>query len=172
MAAARALTTLEILDRYGSLGPDFLTWLAVHAGEEGFAGTPSEPGLMVTVLGPMVFQSDTGEATKMSLAGDEAASAPEVLAALRAGKRLTRAKLQLNAQDAEWVLTLDGETFDFRGLKLPVPKVADLDEYLSLRIQATQHLDLLIRELFEKFLAVRLDPAAWKDEAKSWSKGR
>ena len=172
MPETRQLTVLEILDRYGSLGPDFLTWLAVHCEEEGFAGTPSEPGLSASVLGPMVFTSDTGEATKMSLAGDEAAAAPEVLAALRAGKRLSRARVQLNAQDAEWLFTLEAESFDLKSVKLPVPKVPDLDEYMSLRIQALQHLDRLIYELFEKFLTVRLDPETWKEEAASWRKRR
>lgn len=170
--ASRPLTVLEVLERYGSLGPDFLTWFALHCDEEGFAATPGEPGLSAAVLGPMVFASDTGEATKMSLAGDEAAAAPEVAAALRAGKRLVRARIQLAAQDAEWTFTLDAETFDLRSAKLPVPKVPDLDEYLMLRIQALQHLDLLVRELFEKFLALRLDPTAWKAEVGTWRKAR
>lgn len=162
------LSALELMDRYGTLGPDFLTWLCVHTRRGDLGPVPSEPGLQVMLMGPMLFTSETGEATKMTLAGDEAASAPEVDAALRQGKRLMRTKMDFTVMDAKYVFTLDAETFDLRSIKLPVPKLPDLDEYLTMRVQATQHLARLVSELFEQFLPLRLDVAAWRDEVESW----
>lgn len=165
------LSALEIMDRYGSLGPDFLTWVGVHVGREDLPAPASEPGLQASVLGPVVLASELGEATKVTLAGEEAASSPEFAAALRAGKRLMRARLEFTAQDAKWLFTLDAETFDLRSIKLPVPKLPDLDEYLMMRVQATQHLARLVDELFEQFLVLRLDAARWKEELAAWQNG-
>lgn len=158
------LSALEAMDRYGTLGPDFLTWLLVHVRRDDLPKPPSEPGLDVSLFGPMMLASESGEATKITLAGEEAAAAPEIEAALRAGKRLMRSKIEFNAQESKWTFALDAETFDLKSMKLPVPKVADLDEYMTMRVQAAQHLAHLIDEMFELFLAVRLDAALWREE--------
>ena len=159
---------LELMERYATMGPDFLTWLAIRVLRGDVPAPPSEPGLKVDMLGPLVLGSAMGEATKITFAGDEAAAAPEVRAALREGKRLYRAKLIFTAQDAIWNFTLDAETFDLRSVKVPVPKVPDLDEYLHLRLQALQHLNHLVLELYEIFLPMRLEPGQWRDEVLSW----
>lgn len=166
---AAEVSNLEVLERYAALGPDFLTWLAVRSLRGDLPAPESEPGMEVQLLGPITLAASHGEATKVTLAGDEAASAPEVQSALRQGKRLLRAKVQFDIVDMQYVFTLDAETFDLRSVKLPVPKVPDLDEYLRMRIQALQHLDRVVRELFEVFLPVRLEPAAWKAEVTSWN---
>ncbi len=165
------VSVLELMDRYGALGPDFLTWLCVRSNRDDLPAPPSEPGLQVTLHGPMVLTSEMGEATKITLAGDEAAAAPELVSALANGKRLIRSKVDFTAQDSTWVFTLDAETFDLKSIKLPVPKVPDLDEFMSMRVQATQLLSNMIHELFELFLPVRLDPTLWKAEVESWSAG-
>jgi hypothetical protein len=164
------LSFLEINQRYGALGPDFLTWLLIHADEQDLPESPTEPGLQVSLMGPMLFRSDLGEATKISLSGDEAPAAPEVRAALRQGKRLSRCGLLFTVMDAAYQFVLDAETFDLKSVKLPVPKIPDIDEYMVARIQALQHLTRLVHELFDAFLAVRLDPARWADELASWAK--
>jgi len=156
------------MERYAALGPDFLTWMLVRSGEEGALTTPSEPGLQVALMGPMVFTSATGEATKVTLAGDEAPASPEVRAALRQGKRVARTKIEFTAVDAKWIFTLEGETFDIKSAKLPVPKMPDQDEYMTMRVQAAQHLVAIVHELFETFLSARLDPAKWAEEITSW----
>lgn len=163
-----ALDNMQILERYAALGPDFATWLLVHARQDDAPAPPSEPGLKIGVLGPLVLEADHAEATKITLSGDEAAAAPEVDAALRTGKRIARARFEFTAQDATWVFTLEAETFDLKSVKVPVPKIPDLDEYISQRVQALQHLARLVDELYEIFLSVRLDPQAWKEEVEGW----
>lgn len=164
-------SALEVMDRYGPLGPDFLTWLAASVRAGNLPSPPSEPGMQVDLRGPLLFEAPFGDATKMTLAGADAGTAPEVSAALRQGKRLRRARLEFTVVDARWEFTLDAETFDLRGAKLPVPKVPDLDEYLRMRVQALQHLARIVEELFELFLAVRLDAARWKEEVGNWTRG-
>ncbi|MCB2154991.1 hypothetical protein KQI84_08895 [bacterium] len=159
---------LEVMERYALLGPDFLTWLAVRIINDNVPAPPSEPGLSIDIQGPLVLGSSMGEATKITLAGDEAAAAPEVRAALREGKRLYRAKLSFTAQDATWTFTLDAESFDLKSVKVPVPKLPDLDEYMHQRIQALQHLNVLLLELFEIYLPIRLQPEQWREEVTGW----
>lgn len=169
---AGGLTNVDLMERYASLGPDFLTWLAARGPEGTLPPIPSEPELTVGVKGPLLFEAAHGEATKITLAGEEAPTAPEVDAAMKVGKRLRRAKLEFAVVDAIWSFTLDAETFDVKSVKLPVPKIADEGEYLKARVQALQHLTRLLEELFEAFLGVRLDPAAWREEVVSWTTPR
>ena len=164
------LAPLEAFQKYAALGPDFLTWLLVRVLDTDVPPPPSEPGLKIDIKGPLLFVGEGGEATKVTLAGEEAASAPEVSSALRQGKKLHRAKLIFNANEDAWQFTLDAEFFDLKGIKLPVPSLADEGEYLSMRIQSTMRLYQLVDELYEAFLVLRLDPEAWKDEAAKWKK--
>lgn len=167
---ASQLPVLEILERYGSIGPDFLTWLCACWMRGETPAPPSEPGLEIMLQGPVTLAGQAGEATKVTLSGDDAAGSPEVIAALRQGKRLVRSKLVFTAAENSWTFSLDAETFDLKSIKLPVPKIPDLNEYLSLRVQATQHLARILEELFELFLPLRLDAAAWKAEVETWAK--
>lgn len=163
------LSNMEILDRYEALGLDFLTYLAVESLRDTLPAPPSEPGLIVVPKGPLVMESSLGEATKVTLAGDEAAASPEFVTALMNGKRLVRCKFEFTAQDATWVFTLDGRTFDLKSIKLPVPKVADLNEYITLRVQASQHLFHLVNELYDEFLLLRCDPERWPQCVEQWA---
>lgn len=167
---AMDLAPLEAFERYGALGPDFLTWLLVRVLDDEFQGPPSEPALTADIKGPLVFTSDGGEANKITLAGDEPATAPEVRAALRQGKKLTRAKVLFMAHEDTYQFTLDAETFDLKGIKLPVPTIADADSNMTMRAEATMRLFHLLDEIYEGFLAIRLSPEAWKTEAEKWKK--
>jgi hypothetical protein len=49
-----------------------------------------------------------------------------------------------------------------------VPKVADLDEHMSLRVQALQQAAFLVDQLFDLFLPLRADASKWAEEVKGW----
>lgn len=170
MAEASELAPMEAFQRYAALGPDFLTWLLVRVLEDDIPAPPSEPGLKVDIQGPLLFIGDGGEATKVTLAGEEAAAAPEVQSALRQGKKLARGKVLFSVMEDTWTFTLDAETFDLRSIKLPVPPVPDAEQNLHMRVEATMRLMLLIDEMFEGFLTIRLNPEGWKSEAEKWRK--
>lgn len=164
------LAPLEAFQRYAALGPDFLTWLLVRVLDDDLPAPPSEPGLKVDIQGPLVFTGDGAEASKVTLAGDEAAVAPEVISALRQGKKLARAKILLNCMEDQWRFTLDAETFDLRSLRVPVPPVPDPEAYLAMRAEAIMRAYLLVDELFEAFLPARLDAGQWREETAAWRK--
>lgn len=162
------LSNTEAMERYAALGPDFLTWLLVRVLKSDVPPPPSEPALEVDIKGPLQFASEGGEATKVSMSGDEAPSAPEVFSALRQGKRLFRAKMLFSAYDSTWEFTLDAGTFDLKSAKLPVPAMADADEYLRLRYESILRLYHFLDEMYDQFLPLRLDPENWRDEVSSW----
>ena len=160
---------MQVMERYVALGPDFLTWLFVRILKGDVPPPPSEPALKIDIKGPLQFASDSGEATKVTLAGkDDVPTAPEVFSALRQGKRLFRARLVFNVHSSEQSFTLDASTFDIKSAKLDVPKELGLDEQTFTRHQAVLHLYHLLDELFEGFLPLRLNPDIWKEEIKSW----
>ncbi|MEO8376366.1 MAG: hypothetical protein ABI579_01745 [Candidatus Sumerlaeota bacterium] len=167
---AEQLAPLEAFQKYAALGPDFLTWILVRVLDTDLPGPPSEPGLKVDIQGPLLFASEGGEARKVTLSGEEAASAPEVQSALRQGKRLMRAKLLFTAVEDTWAFTLDAETFDVKSAKVPVPMIPDMNQYIQMRIESLSRVYHLLDELYEQFLSLRLDPAAWKSEAARWKK--
>jgi hypothetical protein len=166
----KELAPIEAFQRYASLGPDFLTWLMVRVLDDELPQPPSEPGLKIDIQGPLLFVAEGGEATKVTLAGEEAASAPEVASALRQGKRLNRAKVLFTAVEDTWSFTLDAETFDLKSVKVPIPPIPDRDEYMVMRIESMAHLYYLLDEVFEIFLSLRLNEESWKDEATRWKK--
>ncbi len=170
MAEAAELAPLEAFERFASLGPDFLTWLLVHILEDDLPRPTIEPALQVDVQGPLLFEAELNEAKKITLSGDEAATAPELMSALRQGKRLTKGKFLFTAVEDTWTFSLDGNAFDLRGIKIPVPVIPDRDEYISMRVQSTLHLFQMIDELFEIFLMLRLDPDQWREELGNWRK--
>lgn len=168
--AKNELSPLEAFQRYSALGPDFLTWVLVRVLNDDLPPLQAEPSLKVDIQGPLLFMAEGGEAKKINLSGDEAAMAPEVLSALRQGKKLIRTKLIFTAMEDTWQFTLDAETFDVRGVKLPVPAMSDIEKYFEMRLEALARLNLFIDEMFEGFLSLRLNPDEWKAEAAAWKK--
>lgn len=162
------LSPLEAFQRYGALGPDFLTWLLVRILQDDVPKISSDAALKIDIQGPLLFAGEGGEATKVTMAGDEAAAAPEVLSALRQGKKLMRAKLLFDALEDQYVFTMDAETFDLKGIKLPVPALADLAQYFDMRVEALGRLYLYVDDLFEAFLQIRLSPQGWQEEGERW----
>lgn len=153
---------------YAPLGPDFLTWLLVGAINGMLAGSFDVPVPQIVFVGGLVFEGESGEVSKASFAGDDPAGSREVQAALASGMRLVRARVEMTDQDNTWSFTLDARTFDVTGAKLPVPKLPDLDEALSLRVQALQQALHLLHEMFAAWLPLRCDKTRWVATVNGW----
>lgn len=152
-----------------SAGREFLTWLLIRilAGETldnslRLAST-IEPSLRVDIEGPMRFRADGAEAHTLTLAGAEAALAPEALSALRQGKQLIRARIVFVALEDCYRFTFD-EAWAISSIRLPVPAISDADKHFEARMEAMQRLEAILNELWSAFVALRLDDAAWADE--------
>lgn len=166
---ASEIGALEAMERYAPLGPDFLTWIAFSVLENRPPELDGVP-LDIAIKGPIVLVSAAGEATKVTLAGEESHGAPEFRSAIAEGKKLVKARLTLTEGADQFEFTFNGETFDFGSVKLPVPKVPDLDQYVADRVTAFQKLADTFDRLYEQFLALRLSPENWKREAATWRK--
>ncbi|GAB4318188.1 MAG: hypothetical protein Kow0059_11510 [Candidatus Sumerlaeia bacterium] len=151
------------------LGREFLTWLLLGAMKSG-------PQFNIKGVGAFELQfdrtivlegEDTG-ARRVTLAGSTVSIAPEVLAALRSGKLVSRARLRFLWDDSTWDVTLNGATFDFSGVRVPVPNVPEVEELFILRLRELEKFLKFFTALFHHFLALRLDGGRWKATLKEF----
>ncbi|MDX2175132.1 MAG: hypothetical protein SF028_01550 [Candidatus Sumerlaeia bacterium] len=163
------LGVLEAFEQYRPLGPDFLTWLAMSARAENAVTLADGTRLELEVRGPLALAAGGGEATKVTLAGDDAVGAPELRSALGEGKRLVKARLVLTEGADQYAFTFNAETFDLSALKVPVPRIPDLAQYATDRVTAMQHLFDVVERAYEEFLALRLAPEQWAETVESWT---
>lgn len=158
---------LELIEQKSFLGTEFLTWLWARSEMEQApieldGGDPVEAEFGKT----MTFEAHYGEATVQSLKGEAPGAAAEARAAVREGKTVKRAKIKLVQGEMEWTFTLRGDTFDFGSIAIPAPKGLPFEEGVGLRMDAVERLFALVDQLFEAFLALRLDDEKWGAELK------
>ncbi|MBI1291859.1 hypothetical protein GC173_11540 [bacterium] len=131
------LSPLQAQQRYPESGRNFVTDLLQDLIESGNS--------QVELHGPLVFQDGEG---KLTIQGEDAPHVPEVNTALHSGRKLTRATLVIQEREDKWRATLDADTFDLKGVLLPIPTLPNAEEYLSLRIQSLLRLFDLIDQLY------------------------
>ena len=97
---------------------------------------------------------------------------PELLASLRAGRTLHRAKLRVLSGDREYRLTLSGPQLAWSGIKLPkMIKAGDLPEILLDEMFVYEDLHRSVRGVFALYAARRVDLDRWTQEGlsiRSW----
>lgn len=136
---------LEIAAHYGGRGREFLDWLGR------FSGQDLPAGVRVDVTGPLVYESLHGEATRVTAVGEDALEAPEAVAARAEGKRLARARVRLTTSAGQFEATVDAESLVLSGARLPVPRLHDQDEALTMRLDAMENVVGALRGLFGVF---------------------
>jgi hypothetical protein len=152
-------------DDQAFLGEEFLTWLWFRA-ESGEAEFDFGQGNVVGVSldAPVVLRAvssglDTPRPEQVLRHG-EPLRGPEAAAALRRGKRLTRARLVVGTPEREWNLTFDAEAFSPRGIRVPEPEEpVNPDERPLAQMLAFEELTEILDKLFKAFLEERLTPA-------------
>ena len=92
--------------------------------------------------------------------------APEAAAALAAGKKVKRAKIRITLDDTPWILTLNGENFDWGSLRIEMPPSLPFVEAVPLRLKALEEFQQVFSKLFDHFLSVRLMEDKWPKELK------
>jgi hypothetical protein len=141
---------LEHGQQYAAIGPDFLTHTMRQILDGAWTAPECEPLLTADIMGPLYFEG-LSEIRKATFGGEEAAAGEEVTTALKNKKKLTRARLAFDAGEDHYQFTLDGPTFDFRAVKLPVPALADENMFLEMRIDALLRLQQYVEESFAAF---------------------
>ncbi|MFW6286493.1 MAG: hypothetical protein ACOC29_00995 [Candidatus Sumerlaeota bacterium] len=159
------------------LGTEFATWLwYCSEKKDPTIELPDGETCEIVFEKDLILASEAGQAVASALKGESPSLAPEAVAALMAGKKVKRAKINLISDNMNWTFTINGETFDWGSLKMEVPPSLPFDELVPVRLNALEEFHRLFALLFEKFLSIRLDGGDWSDlvgEMRQWiaSKG-
>jgi len=154
-------------------GREFLTWLWFKSEERG--GSVMIPGtgdVEVIFLQRIVLESGEGEYAETVACRGLHADLEEGKSALRKGKKVTEARIQLGAGDDRFEFTFKGDTFSFQSLRLPTPTdpdEEDRDGKILERIYLAEGAMKTMERLFALFLEKRLSPQ-WKTEEEALMK--
>jgi hypothetical protein len=158
------------------LGMEFVTWLwrKSEAGD-GVVELPKRGPVEVAFEKDLLLTSEAGESQNSAFKGDTPTLAPEAATALMAGKKVKRARIRLIVEGVNYELSLNGESFDWSGLKIDTPPSLPFNEAVPLRLAALEEFQNLFSALFDHFLELRLDEDAWETELETmrkWVKGK
>ncbi|MDO9515047.1 MAG: recombination-associated protein RdgC [Syntrophales bacterium] len=143
-------------------GREFLTWLWFKSEERG--GSVMIPGTgdaEVIFLQKIVLESGEGEYSETVACRGLHADLEEGKSALRKGKKVTEARIQVGAGNDRFEFTFKADTFSFQSLRLPVPTDVDeedRDGKILERIYLTEVAMKTMEQLFALFLEKRLSP--------------
>jgi len=150
-------------------GREFLTWLWFKSEERN--GMISIPGIgetEVRFVRRLVLESGDGEYTESVVCQGLHADLREGREALRQGKKIREARLQVTRDAATWEFTFKADRFEFQSLKMPV--VMDDDEEQDNRdgrvLERIYLLETVVNcmdELYGLFAALRRSEA-WQQE--------
>jgi hypothetical protein len=163
------MSLLESIDQKAFLGTEFLTWLWFRAenGEGAFA-LPDLGDFEVTLDTVALLASEEPADVGTALLKGESPGASELIRrAVAEGKKIQRASFRVVWENIAWSATVNGETLDVSGVKLPVAAPAggaDRIEHFRLRLQTLESFLDLWDHLFHYFAAIRLDENSWTAE--------
>lgn len=144
---------------------ELLTWLLWRSEERsgliGVGETEVHFGEAVTLAAPF------GDAEEVTLRGENPAASPELMAALREGKLVSRAALRWVVGGVEWHVAVRGQTLDFGGLKPPLKSAPPDAEWIARRLELFEEFQRAFDAVVDAFLALRLSETAWKREVES-----
>lgn len=111
----------------GKQGREFLTWLWFKSEERnGIIMIPGVGEMELHFVRRLVFESGDGEYSESVVCQGIHAGLREGREALRQGKKIREARLQLTRDAACWEFTFKADRFQFQSLKMPI--VMDLDD--------------------------------------------
>ncbi len=156
-------------DSLAYLGREFLTWLWFMSEERG--GNVFLEGygdIEIAFIRRIVLESGEGEYMEAVQCSGAHASLAEGRAALREGKKVKEARLQLIKGEFQWEFSFKGDEFRFQALRLPqMMNLAEENEgregRVLERIALLQDAMDMMDRLFQHFLVER-SGAAWPEE--------
>lgn len=147
---------------------EFLLWLAYREAMGDEVYTVNGEDCTVLLQEEVELKRPEEEKSSVVLRGVGRAEHPELLASLKAGRVLHRAKLSLRVSDREYRLVLTGPQLQWSGVKLPkIVKSGDLGENLYEELYLYEDLHGLVRGVFAQYAERRVDPDRWSQEGSS-----
>ena len=160
-----ALELYEKIERTRHFGELFLIWLWFRSSVDDTIFTLSDGcTLALAIDNQMTLEAKLAEAEKTVLSGGAPADSKEAYEGLRQGKVVSQAKLRVQRDEKEWVFVLNAATMTISSLKIPSLMTKETDNKFFERQALIEEIDGLLRGLYEKFLSIRLNPKAWKQE--------
>lgn len=153
-------------------GREFLTWMWFKTEERnGRISLPDGSETEVIFAQRLVLESGDGEYSESVVCQGFHADLLEGREALRRGKKIKEARLQLSRESASWEFTFKADRFQFQSLKMPAVADGDgdPDDRSGRVLERLYLLDTAIRamdQLFLLFLSLRLSPQWPKEKAR------
>lgn len=153
---------MDLVDLIASrqfLGGEFLVWLW-YQGEtrDGRFDLPGFGSTLVTFDDQLVLEAFLAESEQSRLTGGAPTRSEEAKSALRAGKRVSKAKLRLLHNEMEWLFTVSAADFSFTSVSVPAVLKKE-DERLLERASLLDDLSAIWHSLYRTFLMERLGDA-------------
>ena len=158
-----------------AIGMDFLTWLFYFCEECGGEISTGQGEFGVMLEGPLLFYKEGNGAHEIRLNRGAPLRGLEGNTALRAGKKLRRARVVLVRGDEQWSAEVDGIDFGMRGLKMPKVNPMDAASVFQERVISIRTYVSSLLALYDRFIDERRDPKNWnrvKGEIQNWVMNR
>jgi len=147
---------------------EFLLWLAYREAMGDEVYTVHDEDCTVLLEEEVELKRPEEDKPSVVLRGVGKAEHPELLASLKAGRVLHRAKLSIRVQERAYRLVLTGPQLQWSGVKLPkIVKSGDLGENLYEELFLYEELHTLVRGVFAQYAARRVDGDRWSQEGNS-----
>ncbi|MGB4547708.1 MAG: recombination-associated protein RdgC [Syntrophales bacterium] len=151
------------------LGREFLTWLWFKSEERnGRIAVPGKDDVEVHFLRRVVLESGAGEYSETVVCQGLHADLREGKAALREGKRVREARIELKRESLDWEFTFKADPFQFQSMRLPASageneEASDREGLILERIYRIEAAMKTMDDLFDFFLRRRLS-LQWASE--------
>lgn len=165
-------------DRYGFLGREFLTWLWYATDANNGVVEVPDLGPIRVEFGQRLTLESVGNVREGSTVNADAPSqTEEARTALRVGKKVSRARLQIDVLggteglERHFEVALDAETLTFSGVKLPSLMATDEAMRLEERLRLMDELENLVDTLYTQFVTTRKEEATWapvRESIRTW----
>lgn len=159
------ITMADKLHRTEFLGREFLTWLFFKSCRERDSIDIAGAKYRVHFERMMTLDGENPATEMSTIKVDEPSQSDEVLLSLKLGKKVSRCRMVITVDGAEFTTGIDSSTLAMKSLKLPEVKGADFFEKLDEKTALTDSVEDAVQNLFVHFVRLRLDADAWDREA-------
>lgn len=165
---------LDVINRINStrfLGKEFLCWLWYRSATGN--GLFELDGKTIEVwFDSRIVLEGLGDIKETdTIKAETPTETTEARAALLTGKTVSEAKLRVVFGQKQWSTSLKGESLQLSGVKTPALLSREDDDQLFERFQLFEEIGDIIDELYEQFIAIRLNESDWDGEVnriRSW----
>jgi len=155
---------LAMKSKFGLLGRDFLTWLYFRCETTQGQLTEAGEGAEVFFDDALALMGEGDKPAVSSFRGDPSSMRSELAVALKQGKKIAKAKIQIVTGEGNWSLTLDTDEWLLRSLKMPTTMVdgSDPEAVLLDRLALIERGEEVVEGIFGHYLGLRTDQKAYE----------